>query len=351
MLCYLLLLTASTLQSHESPNSVAHPTHTASNSLAPDNLVGKYFLFSSSWAEADFLTGEETRVWLRLGYFRFKQDYRADVHYFLFDPNLNRQGWTQNGLNTPRLGNDPCEAGPFRYNAYESVVSFPDQHFALRGENEIIFQVGDERQTWLYDSKDFWTMSRDYYSVATGRNVFERQPGQKIAVSSTKGFGLISDDISPGITNSPQYLAPAYTMRHWQNFVPTDSNDKHERRAAPQILRIASPGLVTQNWSNDPIDPNPKLWATLVPPSQNSMYFRYEVYGFNISPYSGIVYSNNGNLFNGTDCWDPDTTIGGHKRMWWGAWDAEISRFTGFVWIEYSFEADGYPILGTGVYY
>ena len=271
------------------------------------------------------------RNYIELGVYYFLQNNQVLYKRFYFDPEKNWLGNVQNFSHYYTGDDKQCQPSSFvvpRYEEYKistgSVLSY---------ENHILeMNFGGEIHRWHLDEINdgkkidglYTLVSRQGTSRALGFGFFSKTirttPITTDNLGSYSGFIYQNSAAVVGTTTSPisfldLKLNTGFTPR---SLVQNQSN--------PDIL-----GLTYLNGD------------TYAPYSQSTIVLNLS------NPYKSMVYSHSGHVFGGGDCYTDKQ--GGHKTMYLGVWNDMTSKIDKFVSLQYSHEADGYPIIAIGVFY
>jgi hypothetical protein len=192
-------------------------------------------------------------------------------------------------------------------------------------------KIGSVVHEWCLESEKTGRLqlNRSYYDAATGRAVVG---GSRFTRSA--GFGYLSES-SPRqvqLEISKAHLRPAYSGKlfkvsssaspgQWRTFSNSLSTTVLRRQSNRSVLSYSYPCEASGSWCHVDLLINAAR-------SYSSMLF----------------YTNGGHDFDQDGCFNEF----GHRTIYLGVWDPATSRVTRAVYVEYSYEDDGWPIIGAG---
>ncbi|MGE0529270.1 MAG: hypothetical protein AB7G93_12240 [Bdellovibrionales bacterium] len=263
-----------------------------------------------------------------VGYFDFTSS-PGNVIYNYFHYRLadNSSGITDGTLH-PYLGSNSCSPGLFRYPTYSSFYSSTG---TLTSASSSSFSVsfGSVIHTWtLIDSVngiyDLTAMSGGGVVRFLGRGIFSDQiRTTNISLSQLKNYysGYVIQNEATGNVLSSWSAFPYIT---------------YYTSLSPSVYRTAG---------------NSNVYGYLYAINDGHSIWEQSSLVLNAGSYKSMFWAHGGHIYQQTDCFSETDAIGGHKYVYFGAWNNATGNIDKIVYLEYSYEADGVPIVSIGALY
>jgi hypothetical protein len=314
------------------PPQTSVPAGPRGGLLVAPTLAGSQFVFATKYRVT---TGSRVDEHLTLGHYSLEAAGALRAEYLLYDGLRNSQPTAaskrHNPMNAPYGGG--CQPGPVYL---PTPVDTKTLNGTWRVEGSTLFvQLGTVVREWHLEDPvlGFYRLSKPYYDAATRRPVVENA-----AYSDTLGFGYVGRGVISTERMARARLLDSYEGEFYQNAEVATSAWKY------YATRL-SVGRMTA-----PLDPD--VWSLSYACPYEGKRGRREVWCqstllLNASPRtSSMLYVNGGHDYNENGCMDERD----HTLAILGVVDDD-GRMRRMAAIEYSYEPDGYPILGVGRYY
>ncbi len=311
--------------------SVACAAAAPSPSSAMKPLVGDgtNLVFAVSY---DAAQDGQTDSYLELGYFTFYGPDTLRMNYLYFDAGADLPAWVVNAplklyppMNAPYGGD--CTPDPIHVPAYGAFQSFSGK-YKLNGD-ALTIQIGEVVYDWRLDLKN-----RSGFKLASG--LHDSSGSVKIGGTTfgqAHGFAFVTEDLT-GSAIALKDLAPHYDGELFQKNAAANSDwTRLTESLDASVFEVrGDPDTPTTSFAC-PVSYAPKMWC------QSTLLLNY-------APLSKlIVYLSGGHDYNQDGCFND----AGHMIQMWGA--REGGAVTKLVFVEYSWQASGSPILSVGRYY
>jgi hypothetical protein len=291
----------------------------------------KYLLFSQTYRAADRY-GRWNDVVL-LGYYEFLDDQNLTMNYWTFDGNKNVKPGTT-AVRHPRMlvlpGQERAVPGAFHIPTYAAFDRFKGT-WASDGK-QLRIRVGQAIHKWdLQDGDEhLYKVAGSYANAADDTNTIAG-----ITYSNGYGYGYLSQEATRKERITRDELSPTYKG---ELYVRKDEETVAWRWG------VQSTGLTLrafQSFGNGDLLGYVKVDQKMNPPMAT-----HTTLLLNYSPFSKqLIYVNGGHDFNRNGVFDEV----GHTTEILGVY--ENGRMPKMVFIEYSYQTNGRPLMGVGRYY
>lgn len=286
------------------------------------SLAGRHMLFATGYSTTK---AAQKNAFVLLGHYDFAAGGTAKVRYFLYDGNANKlEGVTASQhppMNAPYGGS--CTPGPVRIPSYSSYKDL-DAKWTAKGD-VLEVRVGDAIHQWARTepSKGFWQLARDYFDATTGQPVVGGT-----TFSQTVGFAYEADEARTTAPLGKAAFGASYKVQLHQNNALAGSPWAYSTSSL--VLDVFAPSKNDPNLLSYSYSCSGGMWC------QRTILLNY-------APYSSqLLYMNGGHDFDKNGCYDEL----GHRYQYFAV--VEGGSVSKFVFVEYSYEYDGFPILSVG---
>jgi hypothetical protein len=298
---------------------------------------GKSLLFAHTY-KVYSQVGQPVNEYLLLGHYDFKENGKASAKYLFYDAKANSRP-QQASKEHPQM-NAPYAPAP------ENIphpINLPNHRDIKRFDGtwrkdgtKLVVQLGQVVRTWqLVDQNDgYYVLSGPFIDAQTKRNVIGN-----LTYGNSVGHG---------------YLVDTSKLRDDKDLSRVDLYDNYKG----EIFQLNGKGTETMDWAYfgsvslnvvkfRAADDDPNIWTIDYPSPLGLEYHFQSTLLLNYSMESPMVmYLNGGHDYNKNGVLDETA----HSMIMWGVRD-DSGKVSKILFLEYSWERDGYPLIGVGRYY
>jgi len=294
-------------------------------------LIGRHLIFACTYRTTD--ARGTSNDYVLLGHYDFLNETDVKLTYFSYDARKNLAPGTTRKQHTPMnapYARGAVDPGFIHIPSYAASEKFTGTW--RRHRDALQVRIGGVVHQWRLQDRDseFFVMTEPYVDAQSGAPIIEG-----LTYSNGRGYAYLADSVTDQHRITRRQLLDNYKG---ETYALTGTNrDRRwaqiETGLSTYTLRSAGDEDVWGTSYSGDSPQTPGMWC------QTSLLLNY-------APYSKqLLYINGGHDYNRNGAFDET----GHQKQLFGV--LEGRTVTKMVFIESSYENDGYPIVGVGRYY